>query len=400
MAPGSSLGSITAGSDGRNQSRIHDTPRHQHLTAVQNGYALTTATESSNNQLPEATDLQQRSRQSVTTMTTTTDSSRDLAVKDGDQSTNPWQESPAISSESGSLYSTPSDGSHGPQPTSRSSSADWESRQDIPPQAFSSSVPQIERMIMHHDTHEFIPKGMDATSGYYGPGTSALPNFLSYTDEGIRESFLDAPPIPVQSMTFPSSPGLRSDTSIAQVVVPVKSERMMHSSTCVPVPLNRGLQTMFNFAEPQTTSLKQTIRDLIPVYLDIYWEKVNVLYPIIHRPTFEGMNSKADSEPLDILHCTMAAVATQFLAHETHRINGNHLHAYVAQKLKMVYSSAIPDTRQMTDRDLQKFQLQDWSLNILQATLLFEYYSRFRGRDKDSYKTSQYFVAVYFKVFI
>lgn len=42
----------------------------------------------------------------------------------------------------------------------------------------------------------------------------------------------------------------------------------------------------------------------------------------------------------------------------------------------------------------------EWALETMQAVLLCEYYSRFRGRDKDAYQSSPLFAFLYQKVSI
>lgn len=82
-------------------------------------------------------------------------------------------------------------------------------------------------------------------------------------------------------------------------------------------------------------SLSREARSALPSYIDIFWEKVHHLYPIIHRSTVEDA-ADVTPEHVDVLRCAMAAVATQFLGHREHRINGSQLHAYAWHKSKTV----------------------------------------------------------------
>ena len=83
------------------------------------------------------------------------------------------------------------------------------------------------------------------------------------------------------------------------------------------------------------TSLSTDIRSAIPSYIEIYWERVHPLYPIIHKATVEHLLER-EGDYIDVLRCAMAAVATQFLGHRDHRINGSQLHAYAWHKSNMV----------------------------------------------------------------
>ncbi|KAK4676725.1 hypothetical protein QC764_402760 [Podospora pseudoanserina] len=98
--------------------------------------------------------------------------------------------------------------------------------------------------------------------------------------------------------------------------------------------------------------LPAAIRTAIPGYLDVYWEKVHPVLPIVHRQSFEA-------EPEDVLRCAMAAVATQHLDTKEDRNRGNQLHEHAWQEAK---------------------RAAKWSLQIKQTILLCEYFARFRGR--------------------
>ncbi|KAK4126690.1 hypothetical protein N657DRAFT_630674 [Parathielavia appendiculata] len=101
-----------------------------------------------------------------------------------------------------------------------------------------------------------------------------------------------------------------------------------------------------------TIPLPGPVLAAIPRYLDIYWSEVDLVMPLIHRPSFEAA-------PEDILRCAMAAVATQHLDNREDRTRGNQLHEFAWQEVKRV---------------------TQWSLQTMQAILLCEYFARFRGR--------------------
>ncbi|KAJ4408006.1 hypothetical protein N0V82_009802 [Gnomoniopsis sp. IMI 355080] len=90
------------------------------------------------------------------------------------------------------------------------------------------------------------------------------------------------------------------------------------------------------------TPLPRSVRSAIPSYIDIYWERVNAFYPIVHRQVFE-------EQPEEVLRCAMAAIATQFSNGQEDRIRGDQLHDYACQEAKRVldqspglYDQALP----------------------------------------------------------
>ncbi|KAK2069542.1 hypothetical protein P8C59_004110 [Phyllachora maydis] len=93
-------------------------------------------------------------------------------------------------------------------------------------------------------------------------------------------------------------------------------------------------------------------RGAMPRYLDVYWDRVHPDYPIVHRPSFQ---TKED----EVLKCAMAAVATQYMAGPQDRQQGNQLHEFACLETKR------------TPR---------WTLQTMQAIILCELFSRFRGR--------------------
>ncbi|KAG9250199.1 putative C2H2 finger domain protein [Emericellopsis atlantica] len=124
------------------------------------------------------------------------------------------------------------------------------------------------------------------------------------------------------------------------------------------------------------TKLGEEVLGAIPTYLEVYWDTIHPLYPFIHRHTLEEKLGQPP-EHLDLLRRAMAAVATQFLQDKTHRINGSSLQASAWHGSK-VYTEA-----------------EEWPLPIMQTILLCEYYSRFRGRKKQSHRPSLRFARLY-----
>jgi hypothetical protein len=82
---------------------------------------------------------------------------------------------------------------------------------------------------------------------------------------------------------------------------------------------------------PGAIPLSRAIRNGIPSYLEVYWERFHPLYPILHRATFDE-----PTEQHDILRCAMAAVATQFFQDKEARVNGNKLHEHALEGARIV----------------------------------------------------------------
>ncbi|KXX76370.1 putative transcription factor TDA9 [Madurella mycetomatis] len=111
------------------------------------------------------------------------------------------------------------------------------------------------------------------------------------------------------------------------------------------------------------------VRAAIPGYLKVYWARVDPLLPLVHRQSFEAA-------PEEVLKCAMAALATQHLDNREDRARGNQLHEYAWQELK---------------------RIPQWSLQVMQAILLCEYFARFRGR-KAVTRPSKPFESLYSRV--
>lgn len=75
--------------------------------------------------------------------------------------------------------------------------------------------------------------------------------------------------------------------------------------------------------------LSRSLRNAIPAYIDVYWQRFHTLYPVVHRHSFETAGE-------EILRCAMAAIATQFLDSKEDRIRGSQLHEYAWQEAKRV----------------------------------------------------------------
>lgn len=120
------------------------------------------------------------------------------------------------------------------------------------------------------------------------------------------------------------------------------SETLVAPATAFPiprisVPISCRTQATRPLANQHTMHLPLTTaaRNAIPAYIRMYWDKVNPLYPAVHKNTFENRTDVA-SEQLEMLQYAMAAVATQFSSHQDDRIHGSQLHTYARQKLRAV----------------------------------------------------------------
>ncbi|KAI1116331.1 hypothetical protein F5Y14DRAFT_78173 [Nemania sp. NC0429] len=104
----------------------------------------------------------------------------------------------------------------------------------------------------------------------------------------------------------------------------------------------------------------------IPHYLDIYWKRFDVLFPLVH-----GRSLETSDDP--VLRCAMAAVGSQFLQSKEDRINGHILHVFASQEAR---------------------RRPQWGIHVMQAILLCEFYSRFRG-SKAVIRASEPFQSLY-----
>ncbi|KAL8418691.1 hypothetical protein RB594_002052 [Gaeumannomyces avenae] len=112
--------------------------------------------------------------------------------------------------------------------------------------------------------------------------------------------------------------------------------------------------------------LSKAVHNMIPTYLDAYWNHHSTAYPLAHR----HMSNESGE---DVLRCAMAAVGSQLLDSKEDRNKGIILHDHVVQELKLI---------------------AQWNLPIMQAIILCEYFSRFRGK-KSVMRPSKRFESLY-----
>ncbi|EGX88371.1 C2H2 finger domain protein, putative [Cordyceps militaris CM01] len=337
-------------------------PQQYYAQSPQSRYSADSTTRSQGASSPN-----DRSHESVDHKTPET--GYDFYMSDGDQSNSTGMPS----SVTGSTYSSPSDSSNERNKHAKSSSTDW----NLAGEQFSVS-PRLQ----------LKPEGLTASSfgfDFSASSTgfdllkhsmdSALP-MSGYEEASMKtgKSLFTSPAIRTLPMPFG---GGRSTDVLMAVQPAIFQDRMMEPRLSMS-PTGMTFVDHFAIQSMPVLALSQSVREAVPVYLEVYWNKVHPMYPIIHRSIFEKAIENA-SEAIDILQCAMAAVATQFLGHEDHRSNGSQLHFHAVCKLKVASNT------------------DSWPIETMQAILLSEYYMRFRGRDKDAFQASDLFRSLYEK---
>ncbi|KAH7148909.1 hypothetical protein EDB81DRAFT_480297 [Dactylonectria macrodidyma] len=297
-----------------------------------------------------------------------------LYIPDGESVAPSWQDNQTMpSSASESTYSTPSDNSRRHRFPLRASSGDWNTT--APYQAI----------------NETRTTGLD-NGGYHIPFTySASPPMFQqmygdsmalplpgYAEDNALIYGPDQMPVTTVRSLSPQMAVAQSSETLVTIPSVATSDHFLNGSMCGRQP-TEGLGIL-NARDMMPVSLTRAIRDMVPAYLEVYWEKVHPLYPVVHRPSFENV-SEAAADHVDVLRCAMAAIATQFLPDKDHRMKGAELHAYAWNKSKVFTQS------------------DEWPLPVKQTVLLCEYYARFRGRRKESYRPSSRFSSLYQRVF-
>lgn len=239
-----------------------------------------------------------------------------------------WTDSSGIpSTASGSAYSTPAPGSSKFQHSSgRAHNTEWTAQ--IP--SYTTSPSPVIADGSYAMSFPYATTPPQVYSSVYGDNIGTpFPTYEHAPNLYSPHQMLDTS---VRSITPPQMiVGQSSETLIAAPsALPV--DRMMYPRNGVREPVDAlGLYALM----PAPAVLSQQIRDMIPTYIEVYWDKVHSQHPIIHRPTFENPTN-IPQDQLEILKCAMAAVATQFLEHVEHRANGHQLHTYAMDKAKMV----------------------------------------------------------------
>ncbi|KAK7429617.1 hypothetical protein QQZ08_003812 [Neonectria magnoliae] len=284
-----------------------------------------------------------------------------------------WQDSTMPSSASESTYSTPSDNTRRHRFPVRTSSGDWNAHL-APYQAAANGTgsPGLDNGGYH------IPFTYSASPPMYQMYDNSMGVPLpGYPEENVFFSSDQIPVTTVRSLSPQMAVAQSSETLVTIPSAPTP-DHLLHAAMCGRPPAE-GLGILAP-RDMMPVPLTRAARDTIPAYLNVYWDKVHPLYPVVHKPSFENVTEEA-AEHVDVLQCAMAAVATQFLANKDDRMKGAELHNYAWHKSKVFTQS------------------DEWPLPVKQTVLLCEYYARFRGRRKESYKPSPRFGSLYHRVF-
>ncbi|KAI5462680.1 fungal-specific transcription factor domain-containing protein [Mariannaea sp. PMI_226] len=279
----------------------------------------------------------------------------------------PWQDNSTMpSSASESTYSTPSDNTQRHRLPARTSSGEWPTQM---PLYQTSNEPHSP--VLDNATYQvpFTYAGSPPQLSQLAFGDTIglqLPGYLEdslFNPEQIQAT--------VRSMPPQLAVGQSSETLVTlPSTIPTPDD--YPNGTGCDRPQGLGILAHRNF---DPVPLSRAARDAIPSYLEVYWQKVHPLYPIVHRATFDSVTEDT-AEVYDLLRCAMAAVAAQYIPDKTHRMRGAELHNYAWHKSKVFT------------------QADEWPRPVQQTLLILEHYSLFRGKNRESYKPSPRFGAL------
>lgn len=240
-----------------------------------------------------------------------------------------WRDNSGMSSStstSGSTYSTPSNIESNQLPVNQDNS-EWATQ--VTP--FTMAPRSMHSPLMGYGASYTLPSSSQIVStsaydgstgltlpGYNVEGPVIAPDYYSHTTVG---SLIQTLAMGQSSEILVTAPSVISAGPLAKALP-------CGRQTGKSVDLLRA--PVSNLA-----SLSESARRAIPAYVSVYWDKVYSLFPIVHRSTLETALETASGH-IELLHCAMAATATQFLKDKEHRINGNELHAYAWHKSKEV----------------------------------------------------------------
>lgn len=160
------------------------------------------------------------------------------------------------------------------------------------------------------------------------------------------------------AQTFlPASPSRLSDPRLA--VIDRRSKELVGS---------QQLDTLMNI-ETVISSPSQSAISNLDTYLSLYWNNFDKLFPLIHRGTYiQNQNL--------LLTFAMAAIGTQYHTDPEARNHGVDFNAYCTNIIPVTF---------------------EWSIQIMQAILLTEIFTRFRGI-KTTVRLSRQFEELYNRV--
>lgn len=292
----------------------------------------------------------------------------------------PQDHSPWPSSDSN--FSTPSDRSHRHNAGGYSSpTSDWNG----PYMTYTPVTNEISSPLdMPSNAPLFFTDPFSTSPHAYG---QAMDLSMPYTDETLLEQAHQHHAY--TAVRSPTPPNLSSSVHSAESLVtlaPALSEPLAMVGRFKQPAALMGTLSSATFLTAVT--LSRPIRNAIAKYLDVYWERFDVLFPLVHRRSFEAA-------PDDILRCAMAAVATQYLDGKDDRKMGNQLHEFAWQEIQRVsFGPVRVGSIPLLTRDIQ---VPQWSVQTMQAIVICEYYARFRGR-KTVFQASKPFQSLYSRV--
>ncbi|KAK8084754.1 zinc finger protein LEE1 [Apiospora hydei] len=261
---------------------------------------------------------------------------------------------------SGSGISTPSDGharnyrSYSPNPDLPMGSSGFGYTPVSPGDTFdmSSVTPQFGSWLPSPHNHAY---------------TQVIDPSLSFPEESLYDHTTH--PQAFTSVRSPTPPNVSSPVHSAESLVTL-APAIPDAQAMVSRHKDLALSgTIFDPAFLTAFTLPRPTLNAIPAFLDIYWKRFDVLFPLVHRQSFEAA-------PNDVLRCAMAAMATQFLDGREDRAHGYVLHDIASQEVKRLS------------------QAPHWNVQIMQAILLCEFFARFRGR-KGAVRPSERFQNLY-----
>ncbi|KUJ15696.1 uncharacterized protein LY89DRAFT_93349 [Mollisia scopiformis] len=282
-----------------------------------------------------------------------------------------YSNSPWCSSASSSTYSTQSDGSHtGPQLSytrGRSLSAatlpDWPAPAAAPywthgmtstPQDIRSPGGFVDSLLDTYETPFSSPRISTPVSRAH------LLNIPTSVDGfyNMEPSSVGTPTLPTFSKPlaqhFPASITPRYSNNSGLEILRGKKELVEP-------------QQLTSFALNATPTFQP--QPSFDEYLNTYWQCFHQSFPIIHQPTFDSTQS-------NLLTSAMAAIGTQYHDSPEARAKGAELNEFCKKGIELCPS---------------------WDLHTMQAILLTEIFTRFRGR-KTTVRISRPFEALYVRL--
>ena len=299
-----------------------------------------------------------------------------------------YNNSPWCSSASDSTYSTQSDCSrNGPHLTPRDRSQSIATLQDWPlsagthwsPHGLSTTPQEIrspgyDAMFDRYETHTpFASPRMNSPISSRGqlldvPSSSYGNFFMETVGTPALSTYISKP----LAQHFPACPSRTSNPGLDILRGKKDLVESHHLST---FPIN-------------TTSAFQQSQPQLDIYIASYWQSFNNFFRIVHRPTFDLVDH-------DLLKFAMAAIGTQYHDSNEARAKGIELNDYCKKNIDLVSLQGLSTGDDFADYSTVK--CLNWDLQTMQAILLTEIFTRFRGRNPNV-RLSRHFEELYSRV--